>query len=81
MINNTSLQKWQRLRQKNLSQQFTNEIIAGLNCSPFEAEAILETVHRVFRPYFETNGTVKPGQMFLEVVSESAPPQLALKDC
>lgn len=41
MINNSSLQKWQRLRQKKLSQQFTNEIITGLNCSPFEAEAPL----------------------------------------
>jgi len=81
MINNSTLQKWQRLRQKKLSQQFINEIIRGLNCSQFEAEAILETVYQVFHPYFETNGTIKPGQLFLEVVSESAPPQLALKDC
>ena len=34
MINNSSLQKWDRLAQKQLDQQFMNEIIHGLQCSP-----------------------------------------------
>ena len=63
MINNTSLQKWNRLAQKQLDQQFLNEIITGLQCSPFEANAILDTVYKVYAPYFETSGTLKPGQI------------------
>jgi hypothetical protein len=69
MINNTSLQKWNRLAQKQLNQQFLNEIIAGLQCSPFEAAAILDTVYKVYAPYFETSGTLKPGQILLPVVA------------
>ncbi|RPJ40895.1 MAG: hypothetical protein EHM27_07190, partial [Deltaproteobacteria bacterium] len=41
MINNTSLQKWSRLAQKQLDRQFVNEIRTGLQCSPFESSAIL----------------------------------------
>jgi len=52
MINNYSLRKWDRLAKKQLNQQFLNEIIQGLNCSSFEASAILETVHKVYAPYF-----------------------------
>jgi len=69
MINNTSLQKWNRLAQKQLDQQFIHEIITGLDCSPFEANAILDTVYKVFAPYFETSGTLKPGQILLPVIS------------
>ena len=69
MINNTSLQKWNRLAQKQLDQQFLNEIISGLQCSPFEANAVLDTVYKVYAPYFETSGTLKPGQILLPVVA------------
>ena len=69
MINNTSLQKWNRLAQKQLDQQFLNEIISGLQCSPFEATAILDTVYKVYAPYFEASGTLKPGQILLPVVA------------
>ena len=69
VINNTSLQKWTRLAQKQLDQQFLNEIISGLQCSPFEASAILDTVYKVYAPYFETSGTLKPGQILLPVVA------------
>jgi hypothetical protein len=81
MINNSSLEKWNRLREKDYSQQFVNEIIEGLNCSPFEARAILETVYRVFKPYFDTSGTLQPGQIYFHVVSQKASPNLALKNC
>ena len=46
MINNTSHSLWDRLQQKTLNQQFTNRLIEGLNCSPFEANAILDTSMR-----------------------------------
>jgi hypothetical protein len=69
MINNSSLQKWDRLAEKQLDQQFVNEIIQGLQCSPFEAQAILDAVYKVYAPYFQTSGTVKPGQMLFQVIS------------
>lgn len=79
MVNNSAIQKWDRLRHKQLSQQFLHEIIHGMNCSPFEAQAILETVHRVF--HYETSGALKPGQLFFEIVSQKASPNLPLKEC
>jgi hypothetical protein len=69
MINNSSLQKWERLAQKQLNLQFVNEIIQGLNCSPFEANAILDTVYKVYAAYFETTGNLKPGQILFQVIS------------
>lgn len=69
MINNSSLRKWDRLAKKQLDSQFVNEIIKGLNCSPFESSAILETVHKVYSTYFETSGKIKPGQILFQVAS------------
>jgi hypothetical protein len=81
MINNSSIQVWSRLQQKQLGQQFVNEIISGLNCSPFEAEAVLETVERVYGNFFASNGTLKPGQLYCSIVSQTAAPQLPLARC
>lgn len=78
MINNSSLQKWERLAQKQLDQQFMNEIINGLQCSPFEANAILDTVYKVYAPYFETSGTLKPGQILFQVISIDEAPSVSL---
>ena len=72
MINNSNLYRWHRLTTKSLDQQFVNEIVHGLNCSPFEAEAVLETVYRVFGDYFDTSENIKPGQIKLPVVSIEA---------
>lgn len=80
MINNSSLTKWNRLSQKQLDQQFTHEIVHGMQCSPFEATAILETVYRVYAPYFETSGTLKPGQILFQVISVEASPSTRLAD-
>jgi hypothetical protein len=81
MINNSSLGKWNRLAQKQLDQQFRHEIGHGLQCSPFEASAILDTVYRVYAPYFETSGTLKPGQVLFQVVSAEAPANKPLSEC
>ena len=56
MINNISHSLWNRLQQKTLNQQFTNRLIEGLNCSPFEANAILDTVYEVFSSHMDTSG-------------------------
>jgi len=81
MINNSSIEKWSRLQAKNLNQQFVNEIITGLNCSPFEASAVLDSVHKVFGQFFQTSGTLSPGQILFQIVSINNGPQVNLKDC
>ena len=80
MINNSSTTKWRRLACKQLDQQFSHEIIHGMDCSPFEASAILDTVYRVYRPYFETSGTLKPGQILFQVVSVETSPNTPLAE-
>lgn len=78
MINNTSVDTHRRLSSKQLDQQFLHEISSGLDCSRFEASAILDTVHRVYAPYFETSPALKPGQLLVSVVSEETPPNIPL---
>jgi hypothetical protein len=81
MINNSSLRKWDRLAKKQLGQQFMNEIIQGLQCSPFEANAILDTVYKVYAPYFDTSGSLKPGQVLFQVVSIENGASIHLENC
>jgi hypothetical protein len=81
MINNSSLEKWNRLRQKDLDHQFMSEIMTGLNCSPFEAEAVLDTVHKTYGQYFQTSGAMAPGQIIFQVVSVSNGPQVPIEHC
>ena len=80
MINNSSLQKWDRLDQKHLDQQFLNEIIHGMACSPFEADAILDTVHKVYGTFFETSGSLKPGQTLIQVLAIDNSPATPIKE-
>jgi len=73
MINNSSLRKWDRLAKKQLNQQFLNEIIQGLNCSSFEASAILETVHKVYAPYFVPKGSPRENKWSFKAWSNTFP--------
>lgn len=72
MINNSSTDRWIRLESKSLDQQFLNEIIHGLNCSPFEASAVLDTVYNVFGSFFDSGASLKPGQIRLQILSIDA---------
>lgn len=78
MINNTSRQYWQRAASKGLDPQFLNEIVQGMNCSPFEAKAILEKVHEVFDPLFSSADNLAPGQIRLSVVDAGVAPNVPL---
>jgi hypothetical protein len=40
-----------RLDSKTLDARFTTEIQQGLNCSPFEADAVLDVVREVYFPF------------------------------
>jgi hypothetical protein len=80
MVNNSSLDKWNRLSQKQLDTQFMNEIRSGLQCSIFEINAIVDCVYKIYAPYFQTNGSLKPGQMMFQVLSIDNSPAVALSD-
>jgi len=81
MIKNSSLQKWDRLKQKQLDTQFVNKLIQGMNCSPFEAMAILNAVYETYQPFFDNSGAMKPGQVLFEVVSVEDGAQKKLSEC
>ena len=53
-------------------------MVTGLNCSPFEAEAIVEKVHEVYTPLLETSPGLKPGQIQVTVVDASVAPNVPL---
>jgi hypothetical protein len=78
MINNTNFAHWNRLQAKSLDAQFVNEMITGLNCSPFEAEAIVEKVHEIYTPLLETSQGLKPGQIQVTVIDASVAPNVPL---
>jgi hypothetical protein len=81
MINNSSLQKWDRLKQKQLDTLFVNSLIQGMNCSNFEAMAILNQVYEIYQPFFDNSATMKSGQVLFEVVSVENSPKLPLSEC
>jgi len=72
MINNSSCERWDRLENKSLDQQFVREIVQGLSCSPFEGKAVLDAVYRVYGHYFETSTSLKPGQLRMQVLATEA---------
>lgn len=78
MINNTSRQRWERAAARNLDAQFIAEIIHGLNCSPFEAEAICDTVHEIYAPLMEAADSLKPGQIRISVIDAGVAPNIPL---
>ena len=78
MINNTALQRWQRSEARHLDAQFLAEIQYGMNCSLFEAEAILTKVHDVYDPVWEGGTRLNPGQIQITVVDASVAPNVPL---
>jgi len=81
MINNSFKEKWERLRWKQQDVRFVTQLQAGMNCSPFEAKAILNCVYEVYQPYFNNSASVKPGQILFEVVSVENFPKGKLSFC
>jgi len=80
MINNSSIAKWDRLKSKQLDSQFQNDIMHGLNCSPFEARAILDSVHKVYADFFNYSGSLKPGQIQFVITGIENGPSKTLKE-
>src|SRR3990172_9580237 len=63
-VRNAKREELGRLECKTLDAQFRAVIQDGLNCSPFEAEAVIEVVKEVYGPYLNgASDSLPPGTM------------------
>jgi len=71
-----------RLDSKTLDARFTTEIQQGLNCSPFEAEAVLDVVKEVYFPFLAAEAPqAPPGKVTLIAVAADEPAGKPVADC
>jgi DNA-binding CsgD family transcriptional regulator len=64
----------QRLACKTLDARFSQEIQVGLNCSPFEAEAVVQVAHEVYLPFLDGSAPqAAPGTVTLVAVCADEP--------
>lgn len=80
-IRNQKLEEGQRLESKTLESRFVREIQDGLNCSPFEAQAVLEVVREVYFPYLGQDASPMPGRVSLVAVDADEPAGKSLNEC
>lgn len=81
-IRNPRKEELTRLENKTLDSQFKRIIIEGLNCSPFEAEAVVEVVKEVYFPFLdETSVKAPPGKITLVVVAADEPAGKPIAEC
>jgi hypothetical protein len=81
-IRNKKAEEFQRLEAKSLDLQFRNQIMEGLGCSKFEAEAILGVVREVYGPYLgQSEKRVPPGYLGLVCVDSNEPAGKPVADC
>jgi len=70
MIRNQKFEKQERLKFKTVDAQFAQSVQKGLNCSPFEAEAIVKIARETYCPENISLSSLRPGQMVVTVISE-----------
>ena len=81
-IRNKKRETLRRLDSKTLDAKFLQEIQHGLNCSPFESEAVLEVVKEVYFPFFDEQSIkAPPGKVTLIAVSADEPAGKPVVDC
>lgn len=81
-VRNRNREVLQRLDSKTLDARFTTEIQQGLNCSPFEAEAVLDVVKEVYFPFLAAETPqVPPGKITLIAVAADEPAGKPVVDC
>lgn len=81
-VRNKKREELRRLDSKTLDARFLNEIRNGLNCSPFEAEAVLEVVKEVYFPFLDEQSIkAPPGKVTLIAVSADEPAGKPVVDC
>ena len=73
-VRNRDREVLDRLDSKTLDARFTTEIQQGLNCSPFEAEAVLGVVKEVYFPFLSAESPEPPpGKITLIAVAADEP--------
>jgi len=71
-----------RLDSKTLDAQFIHEIQHGLNCSPFEAGAVLDVVKEIYFPFLDQQPIkAPPGKVTLIAVSADEPAGKPVVEC
>ena len=81
-MRNAKREELGRLACKTLDAQFRTAVREGLNCSPFEAEAVVDVVQEVYGPYLNgSGGSLLPGSIRLVAVDAEEPAGKAVADC
>ena len=80
MINNTSTSQWRRLKTKDLDAAFLSRLKAGMGCSNFEADAVIDMLHDVYDNFFSAGDSLAPGQLWFCAVSVEASPATPLAE-
>jgi hypothetical protein len=82
-VRNIRHQELRRLEAKTLDARFLTEIQQGLNCSPFEAEAVLKVVKEVFFPHLDEaeRQPTAPGKITLVAVCADEPAGKPIANC
>ncbi len=81
-VRNKKAEEFKRLEAKSLDSQFRNQVIDGLGCSRFEAEAILGVVREVYGPYMgRSEKKVPPGYLSLVCVDSNEPAGIPVAEC
>src|SRR5437879_13301406 len=72
-----------RLEAKTLDARFLTEIQQGLNCSPFEGEAVLKVVKEVYFPFLDQveSPPAVPGKITVVAVGAAEPAGKPLNKC
>jgi len=81
-IRNPKREELRRLESKTLDSQFKTAVQEGLNCSPFEAEAVLGVVREVYSPFMAASGeSVPPGRTSLVAICVDEPAGKPVSEC
>ena len=82
-LRNPEQETLQRLDSKTLDAQLRQILVAGLNCSPFEANAVIEAAQEVYFPFLEGQGETRarPGRVTVVAVAAEEPAGKAVADC
>jgi DNA-binding CsgD family transcriptional regulator len=81
-VRNQNREILKRLDSKTLDAEFLTEAEQGLNCSPFEAEAVLEVVKEVYFPFLDEHcAKAPPGKVTLVAVSVEEPAGKPVVEC
>jgi hypothetical protein len=81
-VRNRKREVLRRLDSKTLDAKFLKEIQHGLNCSPFEAQAVLDVVREVYFPFLDEQCVkAPPGKITLIAVSADEPAGKPVAEC